>query len=402
MSSTSAGIAATNPGAIATTGVTAMPSMLVILPYPPNPLRPRTVSMLADLASFAQIDLIYLNHGERCALPGIPLRSAKVIPNPWLSRMTRLAAGCVIGRPFVYQYYHSSSLRKHLETIDLSSYDAIYVERIPVNELGISHVNIVLDVPDCYTNLVRQFASHLRGPRRLLYQLDSLRIQEYEARLCNSAAKVICVAQREADGFRSIGVTKPILVLVHASNAMRFAKRQVQDQPKKILSFHGKLSYIANATALRKIEEAILPHLPDEDYEIHVAGAGSQHLRMHSRIRKIGYVDDIVDYLRSVDLSMFPMDLSCGLANKVLESLAAGAPAIVTPQVAEGLPNWAVLRERGIYVREIQGFPDAIRAYFALPLPVRQQISDACRDYVKRLHNPDERRALLKRYVLQQ
>jgi len=378
------------------------PRILVILPYPPNPLRPRTASMLNDLSTFGDVDLIYLDHGEGVKLPsGVDTHRVAVIPNRQMGRLFRLAAGCLTGKPFVYQFYHSRALIRHLKSLDLSVYNAVYVERLPLHELPINHPNVIFDPVDCCTQQVRQCASRWPGPRRFLYKLDSLRIAKYEAKLCNRATKLICTAEREADGFKSIGVLRPILVVLHSSNAVEFTKHKIEDRPKKVLSFHGKLSYVANKLALKKISQAVFPKLDVNSYEVQVAGIGSKKLiTRHPRIKFVGFVEDIVARIRSVDLSIFPIEISAGVSNKVLESLAAGVPSIITPQVAAGLPKIDKLLERGIYVRGIAEFAGTIHDYFSIPIGIRQKISDECVDYARDLYNPEARRALLREYVL--
>jgi glycosyltransferase involved in cell wall biosynthesis len=190
-------------------------------------------------------------------------------------------------------------------------------------------------------------------------------------------------------------------VVVHASNAIEFAKHKIDDRSKRLLSFHGKLTFLANKLALEKISQAVLPNLDVNSYEVLVAGAGSEKLRdLYPGMRFVGFVEDIVAYLRSVDLSIFPIEISTGVSDKVLESLAAGVPSIVTHQIAAGLPKIDKLLERGVFVREIAEFSDTIHNYFNIPIGVRQKISDECVDYAKDLHNPEERRALLREYVL--
>jgi glycosyltransferase involved in cell wall biosynthesis len=389
---------ASHPAAIAPSSV---PKLLVILPYPPNPLRPRTCSMLNDLATFGEIDLVYLDHGERSQIPpDINIRHVTVISNGLASRLFRLAAGCLRGKPFTYQYYNSFSLIRHLRSLDLSAYSAIYVERIPLHELPINHPCVIFDAVDCYTQQVQQCASHWPGLRRFLYKWDSLVIAKYEADVCNRATKLICTAQREAEGFRSIGVLKPILVLVHASNALEFEKRTLREEGKKVLSFHGKLTYVANRLALKRISQLIVPNLDANEYQVRVAGTGSERLiAEHPRLKFYGFVDDIIAHLGSADLSIFPIEISAGLSNKVLESLAAGVPAVITPQVSAGLPETDNLLERGIFVREVSEFSEAIQEYFRIPLSDRQEFRRECIDYVRNLQRPEPRRALLRDYI---
>lgn len=376
--------------------------ILVILPYSPNPLRPRTICLLEDLSTFAEIDLVYLDHGEHVPLSSsIRARSVLAIPNRLSSRLVRLAIGRLCGKPFAYQYYHSRTLARHIASLDLSAYGAIFVQRIPIHELRIRHPNVVYDIEDCRARQV-DYCAQLPGLLGFLYRLDSIGIAKYEATICNHAARVLC-NHRELEALRSIGVTAPIQVVVHATNAVGFKTRKIEDHSKRILSFHGKLSYVANKLALSEISNIILPNLDANRYEVQVAGVGAEKLRLsHPQISFRGFVEDITAYLRSVDLSIFPMQISVGVSNKLLESLAAGVPAIVTPQVAGGLPEGDGLQERGIFVREIKGFPDAIESYFQIPLSERQVISDECVAYAQTVHNTERRRKILRECVFQE
>ena len=285
--------------------------------------------------------------------------------------------------------------------MDLSVYEAVYVERLPLQELAIDHPNIILDIADCNSSIAHQFRRHARGMRWLLSFLDTLLLPKYEMQLCNRATAVICTAEREATAFRAIGVTQPIIVMAHSSNAAEFRKREIKDANPKILSFHGKLTYIANRLAVGQLAQSIVPRLDSTRYSLLIAGAGSETLRReYSTLTFTGYIDDIVSHLRSADLSIFPVELSAGLANKVFESLAAGAPVIVTRQLAAGLPASDSLLENGIFVRDIADFVPTIEEYFRLPASRRQSISDSCVDYVERMQNPDQRTQVLKRLVM--
>jgi glycosyltransferase involved in cell wall biosynthesis len=54
-----------------------------------------------------------------------------------------------------------------------------------------------------------------------------------------------------------------------------------------------------------------------------------------------GAVDDVRPYLWRSALSAAPLETARGVQNKVLEALAAGLPAVVSPAVAGGLPGSA-------------------------------------------------------------
>jgi glycosyltransferase involved in cell wall biosynthesis len=54
------------------------------------------------------------------------------------------------------------------------------------------------------------------------------------------------------------------------------------------------------------------------------------------RVRILGYVEDLTALLCSVRLTVAPLRFGAGLKGKVLDSLAAGVPCVMTPIAAEG------------------------------------------------------------------
>lgn len=374
------------------------PSVFAVVPYPPNPVRPRTVSMLRDISSFAEIDLVYLDHGDNFELPtDVRLRTITALPNRSCKRLMRIVAGCLKRKPIVYQYYNSTALTRHIAARSLSQYDALYFERIPIHELNVKHHNIILDSIDCFANIVSQLAFNAPGIRRLGYKLDKRCIQEYEAELCNSARLILCTAEREARSFRTLGVTRPIEVIVHSSNLNVCARRTVVDGTKRVLSFHGKLTYSANVAALGVLQTDIMDRIDSSLYEIWIAGAGSESLSaQYPRLRFRGYVEDIQEHLQSAHLSVLPVEFGGGVSNKALESFAAGVPVVATVQIKDGLPQVESVLEQGLFVRGIRDFPETIENYFRLPLERRQKISETCVEYARRVQDGAERRERLK------
>ena len=55
------------------------------------------------------------------------------------------------------------------------------------------------------------------------------------------------------------------------------------------------------------------------------------------RVRGVGHVQDLDSGLNQAGLSVAPLRFGAGIKGKVLESLSAGVPCIMTPVAAEGL-----------------------------------------------------------------
>ena len=92
----------------------------------------------------------------------------------------------------------------------------------------------------------------------------------------------------------------------------------------------------------REVWPRILVHRPDATFVV-VGSSPTEAIRKlaspDSRIDVTGTVADVRPFLWSAAVSVAPLRTARGLQNKVLEALAAGLPAVVTPQVFEGLPE---------------------------------------------------------------
>jgi glycosyltransferase involved in cell wall biosynthesis len=96
------------------------------------------------------------------------------------------------------------------------------------------------------------------------------------------------------------------------------------------------------------LAEDIMPLVWRQAPDIECSLIGS---RMPDRIRRlarpglvaVGHVPDLGSILDSVRLTVAPLRFGAGLKGKVLESLAAGTPCVMSPIAAEGIDLPAVL-----------------------------------------------------------
>jgi glycosyltransferase involved in cell wall biosynthesis len=108
------------------------------------------------------------------------------------------------------------------------------------------------------------------------------------------------------------------------------------------IGFIGNYSHAPNADAARFLVQEIMPLVWAADPAITCALAGSAmpaSLRGLARpgVHVLGHVDDIAGFFGGLRLTVAPLRFGAGIKGKVLDSLAAGVPCVVTPVAAEGL-----------------------------------------------------------------
>jgi len=357
---------------------------LVILPYSPNKIRVRSLSNLRDISQAFETDLVYLDDGLSALIPQQVHSVVRVNNRSHIRRFFRVLYGLVCGKPITFQYYHALSLPPLLARLDLSLYDLVFVERLPLHELGLNHPNVVFDAVDCFTSQVALLGK-ARTLRQPLYVIDSFLIGRHECAACNAASRVLVTTTPEARKLRKLGVKTHIVAQLHALG-IHPAETARRSRPGIfLLTFHGKLDYLPNRLALDVIRRRVRPAL-DSSYRIQVVGHASKRIKRKFRdLGLTGYVEDLQSTIAQADLGIFPIEYCVGVQNKVIETLACGVPCLVTPQMIEGLPNPKELLERGLFVAEVATFPQVIRHYRALDSGRQHQIKRACLRYASQL-----------------
>jgi glycosyltransferase involved in cell wall biosynthesis len=370
-----------------------MAQYLMVLPFSPNAIRGRTVDILTQFMRYGEVDILYLDDGLPRQIPD-GVRRVTVIPNTSkVARAFRILFGLMRGHPIASEFYNCLHLPRVLAEMDLQHYDVIYLHRLPLDRLHVKHDGILYDADDCWSHKTKLMAARVGGYQSFLYALDAVLTPRNEAAACNSAKVVLVTAGREARNLREVGVTRPIEVYTHGGAASTFP-RLISQRDRTVLSFHGKLAYKPNEIALRILNTTITPQLDPGRFEMRIIGLCPPAFRnQFPALHFTGYVESILETLSDSDLGLFPLTISVGYPNKVMESLAAGVPLIVAPGVIEGLPPMPELIENGVYVREINDFTAEIERFSQLSLDRRRLMSENCRSYALRASNQATRNA---------
>ena len=365
---------------------------LAILPYCPNAVRGRVTEAIKELGGYGLTDVIILDDGLPCEVPEVAQTIVRIPNASRLRRILRILWGLIHLRPITYQFYSYLGLKSRLKNFDISSYDAVYVHRLRPKELGLKHPAVIFDCVDCMHGLAVAFSRTVPGPKRLLYWLDALLLKKYEPAACEGAACVLVAADREIPQLKRLGVRQPIIGWYDRTK-LGAPCPALKDTPGPfVLTFHGKLSFSANVLALRRLEE-LYTRLDPSRFTIQVVGKSKPlTASRYPGLNFLGFVDNIVAAVGQADLGVFPMDVSVGFSNKGMETLAAGVPILVTPNMTGGLPDSEDLLEMGIFVREMEKFPAFIEEFSKTPLKVRQEISENCWNYARSVFNSSKRK----------
>jgi glycosyltransferase involved in cell wall biosynthesis len=170
-------------------------------------------------------------------------------------------------------------------------------------------------------------------------------LARFEAEASRAAAAVLVVNERERDALLALAPDAPVHVV---GNGIDLESFRPSEPPASapVVVFCGVMSYAPNVEGVRWFATEVWPivRASRADARFLVVGADPgravRDLAAADRsIEVTGAVPAVQPYLGQAAVSVAPLAVARGVQNKVLEALASGVPAVVTPSVFDGLPE---------------------------------------------------------------
>jgi glycosyltransferase involved in cell wall biosynthesis len=240
-------------------------------------------------------------------------------------------------------------------------------------------------------NVERDYCESDRA-RRLLTGASLRRIQRLEAMAVRRSDLVLACAPEDGERLRALygpparlavvphGVQQSLLTLDRQRlRADARARLGLADGDRTLLFLGGAASH--NREALDFLVGQVLPRL-DAGARLLVVGrtAGGRHATASSRVRFLGFVDDLRPVLAAADVAANPASHGCGASIKLLDYLAAGLPVVATPEAVRGFAGPMT----GLRVVPRDRFAEALSGASAPAPPDRAALAHLGWDHVGR------------------
>jgi glycosyltransferase involved in cell wall biosynthesis len=258
---------------------------------------------------------------------GIELHEVPMAPlNSWAVRLRALA---------LREPVDVRRLAAPFRGIDARGFDVAHVM------LG-SLAGLRLDVPaviaplDAWHLNVRAEAERASGLERLWRRAQERAVRRWESSAYRPFGAVVLVTEEDA---REVARLDPSLHVVTIPNGVDAAHFAPPPAERSGVLFTGALDAPANEAAAIRLTERIMPLVRREipDAELRIVG---RNPRIPGAIAN---VPDLRPYLWSAAAYACPMESGTGIKNKLLEAMAAGAPAVATTLAMQGIRTEHVL-----------------------------------------------------------
>jgi glycosyltransferase involved in cell wall biosynthesis len=247
--------------------------------------------------------------------------------------------------PLAVSRYASASLRHKIDAlIAAEHYDAIVCDFLAAAPSFTEVANCVLFQHNVEAIIFQRLVEQSRSfPKKAFFQMQAVKMEAYERKVCRSVKQVIAVSEIDASRMRRMfGVNE--VTSVRTGVDVDYFARPGDIPPVCDIVFSGSMDWLPNVDAAVYFLEEILPLIrekaPAATFTIAGRSPDPKVLKAVQGVEGVsvtGKVEDMRPYLWGARISVVPLRIGGGTRLKIYECMAAGVPVVSTSVGAEGL-----------------------------------------------------------------
>lgn len=316
-------------------------------PWPPDRGDRLTgLNLLRQFTRFADVTLVAFSDGDPTAIEVGPLRNLceriEVVPHPTWRGQANMVAALMDDVPFQVAFYRSRLMSDLVRRLRGEKFDLVFAQMFRMHPYLAPFTGSlrVMYLGDSLAMNLRRAIPTKHGIKRLAFQMEARRVDRYEVGVMSEVDESWVVA--EADRLDLLARSPGARVLVLANGVEDRWGRVDPTRSGETVLLLGNMAVGHNIDMTTHLVEAIWPivRAARPGARLLVVGpAGPSVRRLSARpgVTVAGYVEDLAPVFAQTRVSVAPLRYGAGVQNKVLETMAAGLPAVVTSIVNEGI-----------------------------------------------------------------
>lgn len=265
--------------------------------------------------------------------------------------------------------------------------DVVYVHLFRLAQHALNTIQYkILDLTDCISHELRLALPYRRGLMKLVYRLETPRVQRYESWIPAQFDECWVVSKRDQENVLELCPEANVVVVPNGVDTNHYRPLDGSARSPFDLAFVGHLGVFHNVDAVLYFYKCIFPRVRRDFPAARFLVIGQSPSRQVLDLRRdrsvvvTGFVEDLGKYLAEATVFVAPLRFAAGVQNKVLEAMAAELPVVASRLVNEGI---GATNGRDIVIADGEGdFATAVSRLLQNPT-ARRQIGRAGRRFVQ-------------------
>ena len=257
----------------------------------------------------------------------------------------RMVGNLLTPTPSTMGYFHSPALHRRVRELHAAApFDLVicHSSSVAPYALPLKGARKILDFVDMDSQKWLLYSRIKRFPLSLGYWLEGQKLARAEARLADHFDLSLVVTQGELDVLQRLAPGARSDYVSNGVDLTGFEPSQVPYDPN-LISFVGRFDYFPNEQAAVWFAEEVLGQVTAQfpDMTLQIVGAEPsgpvRALVNNPNVVVTGTVASVAPFVTRSLATVAPLHIARGVQNKVLESMAMGVPALISPEVAKGV-----------------------------------------------------------------
>jgi glycosyltransferase involved in cell wall biosynthesis len=254
----------------------------------------------------------------------------------------RMLAKTLCGNSYHLSRFRTPDLcRKISQLVQSKSFDAIVFDGLYsaacLHDLRLdANLKIYIRTHNVEHEIWNTLAKNSRSAgKSFITRILAQALKKDEIKILNQVNGLFSISPEDTKKFIALGIKSTIVDLPVSIDISKPSEPSASNS----FFFIGGIDWIPNKEALHFLISEIFPQIKAKipSAELHIAGIGTDQLKVGEGIKCHGFVPDSIAFMRESGTLLLPLKSGSGVRIKILEAMSIGVPIVTTSIGKEGI-----------------------------------------------------------------